>query len=298
MHYGVILPNFGDYFDPRSLASLASDAEQAGWDGFFLWDHTLAWPEPIVDPWIALAAVALATERLRLGTIVTPLPRRRPTKLAREVVSLDHLSGGRVVLGVGIGVGPWEWDYLAEETDLRRRGAMLDEGLDLLSKLWSGEPVLHKGEYYNFQGDGGPEDPTVAPVPFLPPTVQQPRVPIWVAGTWPHKAPFRRAAKWDGVVPTRQGEGMVNELSPDEVREIVAFIDDHRTRDEPFDVVISGHTEADDANKAAAHVQPYAEAGATWWLEDISPWAYGWQWEGRWPIEAMNARIRGGPPRP
>ena len=297
MQFGLILPNFGDFFDPRTLAALARDAEQAGWDGFFLWDHTVAWPTPIVDPWIALAAVALSTEHIRLGTLVTPLPRRRPTKLAREVVSLDHLSHGRVTLGVGIGAGPWEWDYLGEETDLRTRGEMLDEGLDLLTSLWSGKPVLHEGKHYQFHGDKGPDNPETAPTPFFPTPVQQPRVPIWVGGAWPNRAPFRRAARWDGVVPTRRGEGMVNFLSPGEVRDIVAFIDKHRTSDEPFDVVIGGHTDAERVNEARAHVQTYANVGATWWLEDVSPWSFGWQWEGDWPLDAMIDRVRSGPPR-
>lgn len=295
MHYGVIVPNFGDYFEPRTLAALARMAETAGWDGFFLWDHTVAWPTPIVDPWVALAAVALATERVRLGTLITPVPRRRPTKLSREVVSLDHLSGGRVTLGVGIGAGPWEWDYLGEETDLRVRGEMLDEGLELLTRLWSGEPVLHEGTHYAFKGDGGPENPGTAPVPFLPTPVQRPRVPIWVGGTWPNTVPFRRAARWDGVVPIGQGDGMVNYLSPDELRQIVAFIKQHRTSAEPFDVVVTGHS-ADSASEIASRLRSYADAGATWWLEDISPWAFGWQWDGPWPIDEMNARIRQGPP--
>src|SRR5689334_13471095 len=179
---------------------MARDAEAAGWDGFFLWDHVILWPTPTCDPWVALAAVALATERVRIGPLVTPLPRRRITKLARETVTLDHLSNGRLVLGVGIGLGPWEWEYLGEETDLRTRGAMLDEGLELLTKLWSGEPVMHEGRFYTCRGDKGPNDPTPIPTPFLPRPVQ-PRIPVWVAGTWPKKPPFRRAARWDGVVP-------------------------------------------------------------------------------------------------
>ncbi len=297
MRFGVILPNFGDYFDPRVLAALAHDAEHAGWDGFFLWDHTVAWPTPIVDPWVALSAIALATEQIRFGPLVTPLPRRRPTKLAREAISLDHLSEGRLILGVGIGAGPWEWDYLGEEADLRVRGAMLDEGLDLLTKLWSGEPVLHDGQFYSFQGDGGPDDPEIVPTPFLPTPVQRPRIPIWVGGAWPNRAPFRRAARWDGVVPTGRGGDFVTYLAPDEVREMTAFIRRHRADDAPFDVVITGHTAGDNPDREAAVICSYAAAGATWWLEDISPWPFGWEWDGPWPIDRMNQRIRHGPPR-
>jgi alkanesulfonate monooxygenase SsuD/methylene tetrahydromethanopterin reductase-like flavin-dependent oxidoreductase (luciferase family) len=295
VRFGVTVPNFGPYFDPRLLATLARDAERVGWDGFFLWDHTIAWPAPMVDPWVALSAIAVATEQVRLGPLVTPLPRRRPTKLAREVISLDHLSNGRLVLGVGIGAGPWEWEYLGEETDLRTRGEMLDEALDLVTNLWSGEPVRHDGRFYTFRGDGGPGDPAAAPTPFLPTPVQRPRIPIWVAGTWPGRAPFRRAARWDGVVPTAHGDGVVNYLSPQQVRELVDFIGPVRVAEGPFDVVVAGHTDAD--GPSGSLVQTYADAGATWWLEDISPWPFGWRREGPWPVERMNDRIRSGPPR-
>ena len=203
MRYGVTLPNFGPYADARVLASLAREAEGAGWDGFFLWDHVLLVPWPTVDPWIAMAAIALATERVRIGALVTPVPRRRPVKLAREIVTLDHLSRGRLILGVGIGAGPWEWDYLGEETDLRTRGDMLDEALELLEQLWTGEPVVHHGRFYHHRGDGGPQDTAERPVPFLPRPLQRPRVPPWVAGVWPNKRPFRRAARYDGLVPLK-----------------------------------------------------------------------------------------------
>ena len=297
MNYGVTLPPFDDFFEPRTLAEIASEAEQAGWDGFFLWDHVLLWPTPIADPWVALAAVALATERIRIGPLVTPLPRRRPTKLARETVSLDHLSRGRLVLGVGSGGGPWEWDYLGEVRDPRVRGAMLDEGLELLAKLWSGEPVLHEGRFYQFRGDLGPDNPVVSPTPFLPRPVQSPRIPVWVAGTWPRKAPFRRAARWDGVVPLAEGKAFGEYMTPEEVRQIVAYVRGQRTSADPFDVVVSGHTAGTDPAADSALVQEYAGAGATWWLEDISPWPFGWTWQGPWPTAAMRARIRQGPPR-
>jgi alkanesulfonate monooxygenase SsuD/methylene tetrahydromethanopterin reductase-like flavin-dependent oxidoreductase (luciferase family) len=296
VRYGVTIPNFGPYFDPRRLAALARDAEAAGWDGFFLWDHVILWPTPTGDPWITLSAIALATERVLIGPLVTPLPRRRPTKLAREVISLDHLSGGRLVLGVGIGLGPWEWDYLGEQTDLRVRGDMLDEALELLTRLWSGEPVVHHGRHYHFRGDGGPNDPGERPTPFLPRPVQ-PRVPIWVAGVWPNRRPFRRAARWDGVVPLKQGYDLGQAMTPDDLREIVAYTRAQRSADGPFEVTSGGHTEGVDLARDADHVAAYADAGATWWLEDISPWPFGWKWDRPWPTEAMDARIRRGPPR-
>jgi alkanesulfonate monooxygenase SsuD/methylene tetrahydromethanopterin reductase-like flavin-dependent oxidoreductase (luciferase family) len=295
--YGVTVPNFGELFDPRTLAETAREAEAAGWDGFFLWDHVQFIPTPTVDPWVALAAIALATERIRIGPLVTPLPRRRPVKLARETVSLDHLSGGRLVLGVGIGLGPWEWDYLGEETDLPTRGAMLDEGLDLLTRLWTGEPVLHAGRFYHYRGDFGPGRPEVNPTPLLPRPRQSPRIPIWVAGTWPKKRPFRRAARWDGVVPLGEDRGQGPRMTPPEVRAMLTYVREHRTDDGPFDVVIGGHTNTPDGQDDRAVVESYVEAGATWWLEDVSPWPFGWNWRGAWPIDAMRERIRNGPPR-
>lgn len=291
MRYGISAPNFGNCFHPRVLGRLAFEAEQAGWDGFFIWDHVLLWPTPTVDPWIALA-----TERIMIGSLVTPVLRRRPVKLARETISLDHLSNGRLILGVGIGAGPWEWDYLGEETDLRTRGAMLDEGLDLLTRLWTGEPVLHDGRFYRLRGDLGPGRPEVAPTPMLPLPVQSPRIPIWVAGEWPNKPPFRRAAEWDGVVPMRKGAQFGEYLRPGDVREIVAYVQRHREGGSPFDVVIGGHTSGGDRVADKATMDELAEASATWWIEDLSPWPFGWNWQGDWPFEAMRERVRRGPP--
>jgi alkanesulfonate monooxygenase SsuD/methylene tetrahydromethanopterin reductase-like flavin-dependent oxidoreductase (luciferase family) len=293
VQYGISVPNFGPYFDPRVLAALARDAEQAGWGGFFLWDHILGFypgPVPVVDPWVALAAIALATERVRIGPMVTPLPRRRPTKLARETVSVDHLSGGRLTLGVGIGALPYEWDYLGEEGDLRVRGAMLDEGLEVLTGLWSAQPFRHAGTHYHIAGN--PPDEEWGAI-FGPPPLQTPRIPIWVGGTWPHKAPFRRAARWDGVCP----DGPGRPLTPDEVRDLVAYINAHRTSDSPFDMVIAGATPGDDPAQAAEIAGAQAAAGATWWIEGIHPWRFGWNYPDPWPVETMRERILQGPPQ-
>jgi alkanesulfonate monooxygenase SsuD/methylene tetrahydromethanopterin reductase-like flavin-dependent oxidoreductase (luciferase family) len=199
VRYGVSLPNFGIGLDARRVAGWAASAEAAGWDGFFLWDHLFAFaPGPIdaVDPWIALTAAACATATIRLGTLVTPLPRRRPVVVARQTATLDVLSGGRLVLGVGIGAFPYEWEYCGEEPDQRVRAAMLDEHLAVLARLWTGEPVTHRGTHYRLDG------PDFAAVCY-PPPLQRPRVPVWVGGTWPGHGPFRRAARWDGVFPMR-----------------------------------------------------------------------------------------------
>jgi alkanesulfonate monooxygenase SsuD/methylene tetrahydromethanopterin reductase-like flavin-dependent oxidoreductase (luciferase family) len=252
MHFTLDTPNFGAYSEPRLLGELVREAEKARWDGFFIWDHIGAsWPFPIGDPWIALAAMAMTTERIKLGTLVTPLPRRRPWKLARETVTFDHLSNGRLILGVGIGSdSEKEYSCFGEVGDDRLHGAMLDEGLDVLVGLWSGEPFSYRGKYY-----------TIQQAHFLPPPVQSPRIPIWVADIWPHKRPLLRAAAWDGIVPFAVGRA----LTPDEIHSIVSSIKEHRASVEPFDVAF-GFPDFD-KNLTADCLQAYAHAGVTWWLE-------------------------------
>ena len=300
MRYGVSLPNFGEGVDARTMAGLASEAEEAGWDGFFLWDHLLAFspgPVPVVDPWVALTAAALSTSRVRLGPMLTPLPRRRPVKLARETASLDRLSGGRLTLGVGIGAMPFEYDYLGEEPDMRTRGAMLDEGLEVLTGLWTGEPFGYRGEHYRVGG----ETPNRGwrAVLFYPPPLQRPRIPVWVAGTWPAKPPFRRAARWDGAFPMKVEGGRIVPMAPEEAREVARYVAGHRTSDDPFDLVVAGESPGDDRKEGARTVvAAYEEVGVTWWIESIDPWRFGWtEGEQPWPSEEMRRRVREGPPR-
>jgi alkanesulfonate monooxygenase SsuD/methylene tetrahydromethanopterin reductase-like flavin-dependent oxidoreductase (luciferase family) len=281
------MPNFGAGLDARTVAQWARAAEDAGWDGFFLWDHLFAFdPGAIdaVDPWIALTAAACATTRIRLGTMVTPLPRRRPVVVARQTVTLDRLSGGRLVLGVGIGAFPYEWDYCGEEPDPTVRAAMLDEHLELLARLWSGEPVTHDGSYYRLSGPG------FAAV-CHPPPLQRPRIPVWVGGTWPGRGPFRRAARWDGVFPMRAGHAWRVEDTAG-VRDAVLAT---RTAPGPFDIAVPGDTEPDDDRRHDLR-RAHAAAGATWWVEGVHPWRYGWDGDpGRWPTAEMHARITAGP---
>lgn len=275
MRFGVYVPNFGDYADPRRLVELARDAERAGWHGFFLYDHILADArsalpaDSVVDPWIALAAIAATTERIRFGPLVTPAARRRPWKLAREVAALDHLSRGRVVLGVGLG-SRGGFAAFGEDPDDRVRADKLDETLAIVTALWTGEPVRFEGKHFRVDG-----------VRFLPPPVQRPRPPIWVAGIWPHRPPFRRAARFDGVFPLCLTS---RTPTPAEIREIAVYVAEHRAASVPFDLVVGGESERD----AAAHVADCARAGATWWLE--------WLSRGRGGFEAMQARVRAGPP--
>ena len=193
MRFAVGIPNLGDYADPRVLADLAALAEGAGWDAVFCWDHLSRKGEAATDPQVALAAMALATERVLLGAMVTPLARRRPAKVARETVALDRLSGGRLILGVGLGAhDDEEFAAFGDETDRVVRGQLLDEALDVVTALWTGEPVDHAGPHFRARTAAG----------FRPTPVQRPRIPIWVAGTWPARPAFRRAARYDGVFPT------------------------------------------------------------------------------------------------
>ena len=203
MHHGICLANIGTYSDPRVGVRVAEAAEASGWDGVFIWDHlAFVWGAPAADPWITLAAVAGATSRVRIGTAVTPVARRRPQVLAHEVATLDVLSGGRVVFGAGLGGSPVEFGKFGEPTDAAVRAAMLDEGLDLLRRFWSGDEVTHRGDHFTVEGVR------------LAPTPVQPRVPIWIGGNRP--ASLRRAARWDGwLADSADPTGMT--LSPDDV---------------------------------------------------------------------------------
>ena len=262
------LPLFDDLADPRVVARLAADAEEAGWDGLFVWDQ-LCWRAPVrevADPWIALAAVATATQRLRIGPMVTALPRRRPSKVARETATLDRLSGGRLTLGVGIGSDRFggELSRTGEQLDDRRRGQMLDESLAILTAAWSGEPVHHRGEHY-----------TVDDIEFRPRPVQRLGVPVWAAGFPGNVKPIRRAARLDGFFPA-------NLEHPDQLAEIVATIADLRSgEDGPYDIAVGLRPGVDPL--------PYAAAGATWWLPELDPGV---------PLDTVQGVLRDGPASP
>jgi len=273
------VPNVGSFGDPTLLVNLAVAAEEHGWDGFFVWDHQLWWdPEwDVADPVVVVAAVAARTARIRTGILVNVLARRRAGKVARESVTLDQLSHGRLVVGAGLGSLAEEFTAFGEPGDAKGRAARLDESLDLLEALWTGEPVTFRGEHL-----------TATAVTMLPRPVQRPRIPIWVGGRWPVKAPFRRAARWDGVMPTHTGYGLGETMPPGELRAAVRYTREHRTATGPFDVALEGRTDGTAPDRGGAHVVPYIEAGLTWWIE-----ALGW-WRGT-PDDAM-ARITQGPP--
>lgn len=250
MRSGLWLPLFEDLADPGVVAGLAVEAEERGWHGVFVWDQLL-WREPIsqvADPWISLAAIAAATEEVMLGPMVTPLPRRRPTKVARETATLDRLSRGRLILGVGLGGDQFagEFSRTGEEVDDRLRGEMLDESLEVLLAAWSGERVNHHGRHY-----------LVDNVQFLPRPTQRPRIPVWAAAFPGNVKPLRRAARCDGFFP-------VNLPHVDEFARAVATVRDLRGDDEaPFDIAVELRPGTD--------VNPYVEAGATWWMTELEP---------------------------
>ncbi|MFJ9413482.1 LLM class flavin-dependent oxidoreductase [Streptomyces sp. NPDC101227] len=287
MRCSINIPNFGDFADPRTVATVALAAERAGWDALFVWDHVVHHKRlrrMFGDPWMLLTAAALATSRIKLGTLVTPVARRRPQQLARQVATLDVLSGGRVIFGAGLG-GPIDDEYgsFGEPTDPVVLAERLDEGLGLLGRYWSGEPVTHRGRH--FRADE---------VTLLPATVQRPRPPVWVAGFWPHRRPMRRAAQWDGAVPLFTAATHGHLPPVDQVRDLVTYVHRHRDPDQrgPFDIVIGGATPGAPA-KARDLIGPLADAGATWWDE-------------RQPIESEQLdrlppvlrRIEQGPPVP
>lgn len=282
MKYGFVFPGG----DVRTIAEMAAEAEEAGWDGVFIPDciyidvESESDPMSAFDPWVVLAAMAMRTERVRLGTMLTPVSRRRPWKLAREVATLDQLSNGRMILPVGLGaLDDAGFAKVGEATDRKIRAQMLDEGLAILAGLWSGRPFSYEGEYYHIQK-----------MTFLPPPVQSPRVPIWVVGAWPRKKSMRRVLRWDGLLPNKlNDDGSFAETTPADIGEMKRFIDEQRSETTPFDIIWEGRTPGEDRVKAAEIVRPWAEAGATWWIEAM--------WTAPNGPDDVRRRVRQGPPR-
>lgn len=246
--HGIFLAPFNAFADPKLVASLGHEAEKAGWDGLFLWDHVLRRPEQarqVADPFVCLSAVALATSRLRIGTMVTPIVRRRPQVLARQVVTLDCLADGRFTLGLGLGVdSTGELSRFGEVTDPVARGAILDEGAALLAELLAGEPVDHDGPYFKARG-----------VQFLPTGPQQPRLPIWLAASEGRRRPLRRAARYEGA--------FLIGATPDQLRASVAFLTELRGSLEGFEVAVLS-----DCGLGEAEMD---EIGVSWSMYPVAP---------------------------
>jgi len=274
MKYGFVLPQG----NARTAANFAQQAEQSGWDGFFVW-------EPVwgIDAWISLAAAAMATNNIRLGTMLSPLSRMRPWKIASETATLDNLSNGRVILSVGLGATNTGFEDFGEITDRKTRAELLDESLQILTGLWSGKPFNHSGKHYQINIT---EDIFQPP----PPPIQKPRIPIWVVGAWPSMKSMHKAISYDGLLPAiikESGEVRLDPIQPSELVEIKQFIQTNQEPDSPFDIIVEGQTSEDDPVKAAEMVASYQNAGATWWIEAL--------WDEP-DYEKVFSRIKQGPP--
>ncbi|MDQ6795357.1 MAG: LLM class flavin-dependent oxidoreductase [Chloroflexota bacterium] len=268
MRFGIIV-NTGD---PHEMAQLAAEAEAAGWDGVFHYDAIAIGEAEMYDPWVVLAAMAMRTERVTLGLIVAAAARRRPWKLAREAMTVDRLSGGRLVLPVGLGtLDDAGFGNVGEPTDARTRAELMDESLAILDGLWSGKPFGFEGGHYRF-----------GPMTFRPTPIQRPRIPIWVVGAWPYERSMRRVLHWDGIVTQTE--------EVDEINAIAEYVERERPtelRGRPFEIVVQGSTSAGNPAAVAEQVRPYAEVGATWWIDA--------NWKAP-TVASVGRRIKAGPP--
>jgi alkanesulfonate monooxygenase SsuD/methylene tetrahydromethanopterin reductase-like flavin-dependent oxidoreductase (luciferase family) len=277
VRYGFVLPG-GTAVEQLDQAI---QAEAAGWDGIFAWEAAYG-----VDPWTLLASIAQRTSQVRLGTMLTPLPWRRPWKLASQVATLDQLSNGRAILAVGLGATDAELGESGEEKDRRVRAERLDEGIDLEAGLWQGQ-LRYAGRHYTIDL-AIRSDFSVAARPV------QARIPIWVVAAWPRSKSMQRALRCDGLLASAMDDNGFRELVPDDICAMRVWLDEHGGTQPGFDVITEGETPADDPAAATAKVAPWAAAGCTWWLE--TRWAL--------PDDAdearrqVRARIAAGPPRP
>ena len=273
MKYGLALP----YNETRLVADAAHLAEEIGWDGCFLGDAI--WCE---DPMIALAAAAMTTSRIRLGTMVIPVPLRRPWKIASESIALERLSNGRLILGLGTGAVWMGWQSFPDEvTHTKARAEMLDETIDILSKLYQGEQFDYDGKHYHVKL-------TLLDEQYYPPKpIQQPRIPLWAPLIWPREKSKERILKCDGLFAEKWSlEGNPEEVTPHDIREMKTYVEANRTLTTPFDIVISGKTFELDNAQQKDKLLPWIEAGATWWIEEL--------WDAT--KETVIERIRQGPP--
>jgi hypothetical protein len=256
MKFGAALP----YGSARAAADLAHIAEESGWDGIFLGDAI--WLE---DPMVCLAAAAMTTRRIRLGTMVVPAPLRRPWKLASEAVALDHLSNGRFTLGIGAGAVWMGWQAFPDEpTDTKTRASLLDETIDILSLLFECKQLDYNGQHYHLKLTKLDE------MHYPPKPIQQPRVPLWVPGIWPRKKSMKRILRCDGLLPQKMNsEGELQAFTPTDLGEMKAFIDANRTLTTPFDYIIEGNTEELDPQQVKEVLREWSDAGATWWIEGL-----------------------------
>jgi len=277
MRFGFVLPG-GTATEQLEQAVLA---ERAGWDGVFVWEAAYG-----VDAWTLLSAMAQRTSHLRLGTMLTPLPWRRPWKVASQAATLDQLSGGRAILSVGLGAIGTGLERTGEATDRRTRADMLDEGLEVITGLWDGR-MRFAGRRYDVDLEERSDlAKVVAPV-------QRPRIPVWVVAAWPRPKAMRRALRCDGLLPVLMNGGEHRGIAPDDIRAMLRWLQDNGVRP-GFAVVMEGETPADDPAAARAVVAPWEEAGCTWWLDAR------WQMPHESPerMRQVRERLQAGPPRP
>ena len=271
MKFGFVIPGG----DVETLLEIAQEVEVYGWDGVFVADGVY-----VTDPWIVLAAIAVRTSHIRIGTLLTPASRRRPWKLASETATLDQLSHGRVILPVGLGATNTGFDKVGEQTDRKVRARLLDESLEIVTRFWSGQPFHYQGNHYHVNWD----------VDWSYTPVQKPRIPIWVVGAWPKERSIRRALRYDGLLATTiQSDSSLTPPTPTDIQAMKQFIDTQRSEKTPFDIIVEGVTPLDAPEQANTIVSSFAEAGATWWIESM--------WDVPGGLDVVRARVRQGPPK-
>jgi hypothetical protein len=274
MKYGFVIPG-GDL---KTILDLARAAEKAGWDGVFYWDGIYVEQVTMMyDAWTVLAAMATRTMNISIGALLTAVNRRRPWKLAREATTVDHLSGGRLIMPVGLGaMDDGGYAKVGEPLDRKTRAELLDEGLDILNGLWTGRPFRYNGRHYNLKK-----------MAFRPRPIQRPRIPIWVVGAWPRPKSMRRALKYDGLIPTKIAvDGSFSPITPNDIHDIREYIQEKRSSNALFDIIQEGQTPVGRRKRGDEIVKEWKEAGVTWWIES------------RWSkASEVLPRIKQGPPR-
>lgn len=282
MKFAINIPNYSHFSNPDNIVSFAKEVEASGWDGLFIWDHLQLYPKyfrgmNFIDPYVAMTLIAYESSKLILGPYITPLSRRRPWQVYRQLVSIDHISKGRAMLGVGLGT-PAEFDFAAfGDADVNKiRAELLDEGLEIIHLLSSGEEISYQGKHYQ-----------LSKVQLLPKPYNG-FIPIYIAGQWPNKPPFRRGARYNGILPI--SNNWPETLSPDEIATISEYITQFRDSTQPFEVFAGGTSVGKSRDERRELIEAYAKAGATWWCEDMDTWGF--------EFAELLDRVREGPPLP
>jgi alkanesulfonate monooxygenase SsuD/methylene tetrahydromethanopterin reductase-like flavin-dependent oxidoreductase (luciferase family) len=278
--YGISLVHFNELADPKLVIEFAIEAEKAGWDGIFLPDHLLydrKTVPSITDTWILLSAIAAKTKKIKIGTCVSALPRYHPWQFAKLSATLDILSNGRLILGIGLGGPAVEYETFGEKYDIKNLAEKMEESLEIIQGLWTGEPFSYAGKYYQING-----------ACFLPKPVQTPRIPLIIGGMWPNKKPFIRSSKYDGIMPIYKK--FPQDLTTEQLKEIINLIKENRKNNNSFEVMTFG-TGFFTSDKRTELVKPFIDIGITWWLEHVNTLMQP-------SVEAMREWVKLGPPKP